>query len=127
MKSNTSAVDEAHYSTSSAGLSFPNTVLFPDVFCIDHARSTVHNWVDKADLQPTDGKTQEYVGVDNTVIRLDDEQYLLYSAVHPDSNDLPHSKFERTKISVIVEGFFAELREKHEVDGAVFLVDDETL
>jgi transposase-like protein len=33
-----------------AGLSLSNTVSFLEVFGVDRVRSTVHNWVDKADL-----------------------------------------------------------------------------
>jgi transposase-like protein len=66
------------------------------------------------------------VAVDETVIQLDDQQYWLYAAVDPDSNDLLHTKLEPTRTNVIAEGFFAELREKHDVDDAVFLVDGAT-
>ena len=35
-----------------AGLSLSNTVLVLEIFGVERARSTVHNWVLKADLQP---------------------------------------------------------------------------
>ena len=70
-----------------AGLSLSNTGSFLTVFSIDRARSTVHNWVHEADRQPEDGKSPEYVAVDETVIQLDDQQYWLYAAVDPDSNE----------------------------------------
>jgi transposase-like protein len=35
--------------------------------------------------------------VDETVIRIDDEQYWLYAAVDPDSNELLHTKLETTR------------------------------
>jgi len=58
-----------------AELSFSNTVLFLEVFGVERVRSTVHNWVHKADLQPEFGRRPNHVAVDETVIRLDDEQY----------------------------------------------------
>lgn len=107
-----------------AGLSLSNTVSILDVFGISRARSTVSNWVHKADLQPDGGKSPDYVAVDETVIRLDDEQYWLYAAVDPDTNELLHTSLEPTRTNVIADGFFGELREKHDVDDAVFLLDD---
>jgi len=106
-----------------AGLSLSNTVLFLEVLGVDRVRSTVHNWVHKADLQPESGRSPNHVAVDETVIRLDGEQYWLYAAVDPDSNDLLHTKLEPTRTNVIADQFFAELREKHDVDDATFLVD----
>ncbi|MFC7057265.1 IS6 family transposase [Halovenus salina] len=106
-----------------AGLSLSNTVSILEIFGVERARSTVHNWVHKADLQPEDGQSPDHVAVDETVIRLNDEQYWLYAAVDPKSNKLLHTKLEPTRTSVISRAFFAELREKHDVDDAVFLID----
>jgi transposase-like protein len=79
-----------------AGLSLSNTVSILDLFGVSRARSTVHNWVHKADLQPETGRSPDHVAVDETVIQLDDQQYWLYAAVDPDSNDLLHTKLEPT-------------------------------
>jgi len=104
-------------------LSLSNTVSILEIFGVERARSTVHNWVHKADLQPKDGQTPDHVAVDETVIRLNDEQYWLYAAVDPETNQLLHTKLEPTTNKVIAHAFFAELREKHDVDDAVFLID----
>jgi transposase-like protein len=106
-----------------AGLSLSNTVSILEIFGVERARSTVHNWVHKAGLQPKDGQTPDHVAVDETVIRLNDEQYWLYAAVDPETNELLHTKLEPTTNKVIAHAFFAELREKHDVDDAVFLID----
>ena len=106
-----------------AGLSLSNTVSFLEVFGVERVRSTVHNWVHKADLQPEDGQNPDHVAVDETVIRLNDEQYWLYAAVDPDTNELLHTKLEPTTNKVIAHSFFAELSEKHDVNDAVFLID----
>jgi len=57
------------------GLSLSNTVSILEIFGVSRARSTVHNWVHKAELQPESGRSPDHVAVDETVIRLDDEQY----------------------------------------------------
>ncbi|WP_245851694.1 IS6 family transposase [Halorubrum persicum] len=106
-----------------AGLSLSNTVLFLEVFGVDRVRSTVHNWVHKTDLQPESGRCPNHVAVDETVIQLEDEQYWLYAAVDPNSNDLLHTKLEPTRTNMIAGQIFAELREKHDVDDAIFFVD----
>ena len=106
-----------------AELSLSNTVSILDIFGVERARSTVHNWVHKDDLQPEAGRCPDHVAVDETVIRLNDEQYCLYAAVDPDPNDLLHTKLEPTGTNVIADQFFAELREKHDVEDAIFLVD----
>jgi len=58
-----------------AGLSLSNTVSILEIFGVSRARSTVHNWVHKADLQPESGRKPDYVAVDETVIRLNNGQY----------------------------------------------------
>jgi len=74
-----------------AGLSLSNTVSFLEVFGVSRARSTVHNWVHRADLQPETGRSPDHVAVDETVIRIDGDQYWPYAAVDPDSNELLHT------------------------------------
>jgi len=58
------------------------------------------------------------------VIRIDGEQYMLHAAVDPDSNELPHTKPESTRINALAEIFFDELKQKHDVEDTLFLVDN---
>jgi transposase-like protein len=109
-----------------AGLSLSNTVSFLEVFGVDRARSTVHNWVHKADLQPESGRSPDHVAVDETVIQIDDQRYWLYAAVDRESNESLHTRLETTRTNALAERFFGELRQKHDVDDAAFLVDDAT-
>jgi transposase-like protein len=106
-----------------AGLSLSGTVSILDTLGIDRCRSTVHNWVQKADLQPLDGADPDHVAVDETVIQLNNERYWLYAAVDPATDCLLHVRLYPTKTQAVTEMFFSELREKHLVDDAVFLVD----
>jgi transposase-like protein len=106
-----------------AGLSLSNTLSVLEVFGVQRVRSTVHNWVHKADLQPEDGRSPDHIAVDETVIQLNDEQYWLYAAVDPQTNELLHTKLRPTTTKVLAHSCLTELSEKHHVDDAVFLVD----
>ena len=57
------------------------------------------------------------------MIQLNDEQYWLYAAVDSKMNELLHTQLERTTNSVLAQQFLAELREKNDVDDALFLID----
>jgi transposase-like protein len=105
-----------------SGLSLSNTVQVLDVFGVDRARSTVHNWVHKADLQPRSGRSPDHVVVDETVIQLDDEHYWLYAAVDPDLNELLYTRIETVTNNVFTETFSTQFRERHDVDDAEFLI-----
>ncbi|MCD2201576.1 IS6 family transposase [Halobacterium sp. KA-4] len=106
-----------------AGLSLSNTVSILEIFGVERARSTVHNWVHKADLQPDSGRSPDHIAIDETVIRLNNEQYWLYAAVDPETNEVLHTKLEPTTTKVLAHSFLTELSEKHDVSDAVFLVD----
>ena len=106
-----------------AGLSLSNTVSVLEIFGVERARSTVHNWVHKADLQPEEGRSPDHVAVDETVIQLNDEKYWLYAAIDPQTNELLYTQLRPTTTKVLAHSFLTELNEKHDVDDAVFLID----
>ncbi|WP_425601450.1 IS6 family transposase [Halorubrum salinum] len=81
------------------------------------------NWIHKADLQPAEGRSPNHVAIDETVIRINDQQFWLYAAADPETNDLLHLRLFSTTTTALTEMFLRELREKHEVESAVFLVD----
>ena len=85
------------------------------MFGVGQARSTVHNWVQKADLQPESDQSPDHVAVDETVTRLNNEQYWLYAAVDSEANKLLHTKLEPTRTNTFDHGIFAGLREEHDV------------
>jgi len=60
------------------------------------------------------------------VIRLNDEQYWLYAAVDPETNDLHHTQIEPTTNNALVDRFFADLRDKHGVNDTTVLIDGST-
>lgn len=59
--------------------------------------------------------------------QLDGERDGLYATVDPDSNELHHTTLEPTGTNVTADQFFTELRQKHDVDDAISLVDDAVL
>jgi transposase-like protein len=79
-----------------AGVSISNTVSFLEEFGVERVRSSLHNWVHKADLQPESGRSPHHVAVDEMVTRLNNGQYWLYAAVDPETNDLLHTQPEPT-------------------------------
>jgi transposase-like protein len=106
-----------------SGLSLSDTVSILERFGVERARSTIHNWVQKANLQPTMGSQPDHVALDETVIQLDDQRYWLYAAVDPGTNEFLHIKLYPTRTTALTEMFMKELSEKHNVQDAVFLVD----
>jgi len=106
-----------------AGLSLLNTVRELEKFGVQRSRKAVHDWVQKANLQPVDGASPNHVALDETVIRVNDEQYWLYAAVDPDTNKIIHIRLFPMYTTALTEIFLRELREKHDVSDAVFLVD----
>ena len=106
-----------------AGLSLSNTVSLLESLGVERSRTAVHDWVQKADLQPTEGRSPNHVAVDETVIRINSQQYWLYAACDPETNQLLHVRLFPTTTTSATQIFLAELREKHSVESAVFLVD----
>ena len=77
----------------------------------------------RTDLQAESNQNPDHVAVDKTVIQLDDEKYWLYAAVDPETNELLNTKLELPRTNVLTHAFFAEFREKHDVENSVFLID----
>jgi len=106
-----------------AGLSLSDTVSVLAGLGVDRCRTTVHNWIQKADLQPAEGRSPDHVAVDETVIQINGQRFWLYAAVDPTTNRLLHVALYPTRTTAISEMFLKELCEKHLVDDAIFLVD----
>ncbi|RKS82135.1 transposase-like protein [Haloarcula quadrata] len=106
-----------------AGLSLSNTVELLEDLGVQRSRKAVHDWVQKADLQPDSGKSPNQIAIDETVIRINDQQFWLYAAADPQSNELLHIRLFATTTTTLTEIFLRELRQKHDVETAVFLVD----
>jgi transposase-like protein len=57
------------------------------------------------------------------VIQVNNQRYWLFTAVDPDTARLLHVRLFPTRNLAVTQMFLAELREKHLVDDAIFLVD----
>ncbi|MFD1687005.1 IS6 family transposase [Halobellus litoreus] len=106
-----------------AGLSLSNTVSILEELGVERSRKAIHDWVQKADLQPIDGRSPTHVALDETVIRINNEQFWLYAAADPETNYLLHLRLFSTTTTALTEIFLRELRQKHDIESAVFLVD----
>jgi putative transposase len=60
-----------------AGLSLSNTVSVLDELGVKRSRKAVHDWIQKAELQPDGGKAPNQVALAESVIRINDQQYWL--------------------------------------------------
>ena len=77
----------------------------------------------KADLQPADGASPDHIALDETVIRIDGQQFWLYAAVNPETNKFLHARLFTTTTTALTQRFLQELQQKHDVSDAVLLVD----
>jgi putative transposase len=106
-----------------AGLSLSNTVSELEKFGVERSRKAVHDWVQKADLQPASDASPDHVALDETVIRVNGQQFWLYAAVDPDTNRFLHLRLFTTTTTALTQQFLHELQEKHDLEDTVFLVD----
>ena len=92
-----------------AGLSLSNTTSVLEELGIERSRKAIHDWIQKAELQPTDGRNPNHVAIDETVIRINDQQFWLYAAADPETNDLLHLRLFSTTTTALPEIFLREL------------------
>jgi putative transposase len=105
------------------GLSLSNTISIRDSFGISRARSTVHNWVQKADLEPRGGRDPDKIALDETVVKVNGEQFWLVAAVEPATNVILHVRLYPSRNTALTKMFLRELKEKHTITDAEFFVD----
>ncbi|WP_076148655.1 IS6 family transposase [Natrinema saccharevitans] len=106
-----------------AGLSLSTTVSELEKLGVERSRKAVHDWVHKADLQPATDVSPDHIALDETVIRINGQQFWLYAAVDPETNKFLHIRLFTTTTTALTKQFLQELREKHDLDDTVFLVD----
>ncbi|WP_188879762.1 IS6 family transposase [Halarchaeum nitratireducens] len=104
-------------------LSLSNTISELEKLGVEQSRKAVHDWVQKADLQPASDASPDHVALDETVIRINGQQFWLYAAINPEANKFLHVRLFTTTTTALTQQFLRELREKHDVSDAVFLVD----
>jgi len=89
-----------------AGLSLSNTVSELEKFGVQRSRKAVHDWVQKADLQPANNASPDQPAVDETVIRINGQQFWLYAAVNPESNEFLHLRLFTTTTTALTQQQF---------------------
>jgi len=77
----------------------------------------------KAELQPADDVSPDHVTLDETVVRINGQQYWLYAGVNPETNKSFYMRLFTTTTTALTQRFLQELRKKHDVSDAVFLID----
>lgn len=84
---------------------------------------TVHNWVQKADLEPRGSRDSENIALDETVVKVNGERFWLVAAGGPETNVILHVRLYPSRNAALTKIFFRKLKEKHVFDDAEFFVD----
>jgi transposase-like protein len=109
-----------------AGLSLSNTKQILGKLGVKRSRTAIHNWVQKAELQPSSDAEPNHISVDETVIQVNDQRHWLYTAVDPATNEILHVRLFQTRTTQLTVLFLRELREQQQIEKATFLVDGAT-
>ena len=107
-----------------AGLSLSNTKQYLETLGVERSRTAIHDWVQKADLQPVSDANPDHIALDETVIQVNDQRHWLYAAVDPETNQFLHVRLFQTRTTQLTVLFLHELREKQPIEEASFLVDN---
>ncbi|WP_152039505.1 IS6 family transposase [Salinigranum salinum] len=108
----------------SSELSVSNTKQHFERLGIERSRTAIHDWVQKADLQPDSDVEPNQSAVDETLIRVNGQRHWLLAAVDLDTNQFLHVRLLQTRTTQLTVPFLRELREKQQVSDVTFLVDD---
>jgi len=109
-----------------AGLSLANTKQILDRLGVERSRTAIHNWVQKADVQPRSDAEPNHIAVDETVIQVNDQRHWLYAAVDPTTNEILHVRLFQTRTTQLTLLFLRELQQQQQVEHATFLIDGAT-
>jgi transposase-like protein len=71
-----------------AGMSTRDASQFLDELGVQRSHVALHHWVQKADLQPVSTVSADQLAVDEKVIRINGDDYWLYSAIDPETNEI---------------------------------------
>ena len=91
---------------------------------IDRSHVAIHNWVHKADLQPISTVSENQLAVDEKMTRLHGQQFWLYGAVDPYTNEILHVSLYPTANKQMTRWFLTELHRRYQLNNVEFLVDD---
>jgi transposase-like protein len=95
-----------------------------DELGIQRSHVAIHDWVDKAELQPISTVSADQLAVDEKMIRLEDQDHWLYGAVDPRTNEILHVSLFPTTAKQTTRWFLDELHRRYQLDDVLVLVDD---
>jgi len=107
-----------------AGMSLRDASQFLEELGAKRSHVAIHEWVHKADIQPLSTVTADQLAVDEKMIRLHGQEFWLYGAVDPQTNEILHVSLFPTATKQTTQWFLAELHRRYRLDDVVFLVDD---
>ena len=107
-----------------AGMSLRDASQFLDELGVQRSHVAIHKWVHKADLQPVSTVTADQLAVDEKMIRINGQEFWLYGAIDPQTNEILHVRLFPTTTKQTTQWFLTELHRRYQLDGVEFLVDD---
>jgi transposase-like protein len=96
-----------------ADISLQEVSKFLEEYVIDRSHVAIHDWVDKADLQPLSTVSGDQLAVDETMIRLNGQQFWLYGAVDRYTNEILHVSLYPTATKQTTRWFLTELHRRY--------------
>ena len=106
-----------------AGMSLRDASQFLDELGVNRSHVAIHEWVHKAALQPISTVTADQLAVDEKMIRLHGQEFWLYGAVDPETNEILHVSLFPTANKQTTRWFLDELHRRYQLNNVVFLVD----
>ena len=104
-------------------ISLQNASKFLEGLGVNRGHVAVYEWVHKAELQPISTVTADQLAVDGKMIRLHGQEFWLYGAVGPHTNEILHIRLFPTA-NKTTRWFLADLHRRYQLSDVVFLVDD---
>jgi len=107
-----------------AGMSLRDDSKFLDKLGVQRGHVAIHKWMQKAELQPISAVSADQIAVDEKVIRVNGDDYWLYGAVDPETNEILHVRLFSTTTKQTTRWFLSDLHRRYQLDNVEFLVDD---
>lgn len=107
-----------------AGMSLRDASQFLDELGVQRSHVAIHDWVHKADIQPISTVSADQLAVDEKVIRINGDDYWLYGAVDPETNEILQLRLFQTTTKQTTRWFLDELHRRYQLSDVEFLVDD---
>lgn len=93
---------------------------------VKRSRTAIHNWVQKADVQPGSVTEPNHIAVNETVIPINDQRHWLCAAADPDTNEILHLWLFQKHTMQLTVLLLRELQHEQQLEQATFLIDGAT-